>query len=212
MKITAVVPIKLNNERLPGKNLKMLGDKPLIHYILHTITSIPQIEAVYVYCSNEEVCGFLPEGVQFLKRPQFLDSQSTHFNQIFDCFISEVKSDIYVLAHVTAPFLRPETVIECIEQVKAGNHDAAFTVTKMQEFLWTEGRPFNFDPCDLPRTQDLSPIYKETTGLYVFTKQSYVENHSRTGRYPYMKEVSFKEAIDIDNPEDFKLAEYVLNM
>jgi CMP-N-acetylneuraminic acid synthetase len=113
---------------------------------------------------------------------------------------------------VTAPFLHVETVQECIEKVKKGEHDSAFTVSRIQDFLWTKGTPFNFVPSDVPRTQDLIPIYKETTGLYVFTKQCYVENHARTGRYPYMKEVSFKESIDINNPEDFQLAEYVLNM
>jgi CMP-N-acetylneuraminic acid synthetase len=212
MKVTAVVPIKLNNERLPGKNLKMLGDRPLIQYILHTLTSIPLINAVYVYCSDERVCDFLPAGIRFLKRPEFLDLPSCRINQVIDCFISDVESDIYVLAHVTAPFLHVETVQECIEKVKKGEHDSAFTVSRIQDFLWTKGSPFNFAPSDVPRTQDLVPIYKETTGLYVFTKQCYVENHARTGRYPYMKEVSLKESVDINNPEDFKLAEYVLNM
>jgi CMP-N-acetylneuraminic acid synthetase len=212
MRVTAVVPIKLNNERLPGKNLKMLGDKPLIQYILHTLTSIPIIDTVYVYCSDEHVCDFMPERVRFLKRPEFLDFSSAHFNQIFDCFISEVASDIYVLAHATAPFLRPETIAECIEEVRNGKHDSAFTATRIQDFLWMNGHPLNFDPSDIPRSQDLVPIYRETTGLYIFTERSYAENHTRIGKHPYIREVSFKESVDINNPEDFELAEYVLNM
>ena len=35
-----MVPIKLNNERLPGKNIKLLGDKPLINYMLPTLNNI----------------------------------------------------------------------------------------------------------------------------------------------------------------------------
>jgi CMP-N-acetylneuraminic acid synthetase len=212
MKITAVVPIKLTNERLPGKNLKILGDKPLIQYILYTLTSIPTIDTVYVYCSNERLCGFLPEKVRFLKRPEFLDLPSSNFNQIFDSFISEVESEIYVYTHATAPFLRAETIVECIEEVKRGKYDSAFTVSKIQDFLWMNGRPLNFDVSDMPRSQDLPPIYRETSGVYVFTRESYVANHARIGKRPYMKEVSFKESVDINNSEDFELAEKLLNM
>jgi CMP-N-acetylneuraminic acid synthetase len=212
MKVTAVVPIKLNNERLPGKNLKMLGDRPLIQYILHTLTSIPLINSVYVYCSDERICDFLPPQVRFLKRPEFLDLPSSNFNQIFDSFISEVESEIYVYTHATAPFLRAETIVECIEEVKRGKYDSAFTVSKIQDFLWMNGEPLNFDVSDTPRSQDLPPIYRETSGVYVFTRESYVATHARIGKHPYMKEVSFRESVDINNPEDFELAEKLLNM
>jgi CMP-N-acetylneuraminic acid synthetase len=144
MKIVAIIPIKLNNERLSGKNLKVLGNKPLIQYILHTLMDIPIIDVVYVYCSDKRVCDVLPEGIRFLKRPEYVDSQSARFNHIFDCFISEIEADIYVYTHATAPFLRAETIMECIEEVDSGRYDSAFTVSKIQDFLWMDGKPLNF--------------------------------------------------------------------
>jgi CMP-N-acetylneuraminic acid synthetase len=212
MRVTVVVPIKLNNERLPGKNLKILGDKPLIQYILHTLKSIPIIDTVYVYCSDERICDFLPAEVRFLKRPEFLDLPSCRINQVIDCFVADVKSDIYVLAHATSPYLRAETVSACIEAVRTEAYDSSFTVTKIQDFLWMQGKALNFDPSDIPRTQDMSPVYRETSGVYVFSDASYRNYHARVGKHPYLREVSFKEAIDINDSEDFKLAENVLNM
>ena len=52
MKVVAFVPIRLNSKRVVGKNLKMLGDKPLLQYILETLVTVPQIDEVYVYCSD----------------------------------------------------------------------------------------------------------------------------------------------------------------
>ena len=53
MKTVAVVPMKLNNRRLPQKNTKSFSNgKPLCYYILHTLLQVKQIEEVYVYCSN----------------------------------------------------------------------------------------------------------------------------------------------------------------
>ena len=70
MKIVAFVPIRLNSKRVVNKNLKLLGDKPLMCYILDTLVKIKAIDEVYVYCSQEEIIKYLPERVKFLKRPE----------------------------------------------------------------------------------------------------------------------------------------------
>lgn len=62
------------------------------------------------------------------------------------------------------------------------------------------------------RSQDLEPIYRETSGVYVFTKEVFEKYHRRIGKKPYIKEISYKEAVDINNPEDFYLAEALLNI
>jgi CMP-N-acetylneuraminic acid synthetase len=210
MKTTAIVPIKLNNERLPGKNIKMLGDRPLIQYILGTLTSIHDIDEIYVYCSSNSICKYLSGKIKFLKRKKELDLPSSNFNQIFDAFISVVDSDIYIYAHATAPFITAETVIDCLDKVKNGSYASAFTANKIQDYLWADGKPLNFDATNLPRSQDLKPIYRETSGIYVFTKEEYLKHRRRIGDNPYIKEVSYKEAVDINTSEDFELAQQIL--
>ena len=123
-----------------------------------------------------------------------------------------IDADIYVYAHATAPFITVETMKQCIEAVKSGDYDSAFCASKIQTFLWKNGEPLNFDASNLPRTQDLEPIYQETSGVYVFTKEVYRKCGRRIGMKPFIKEVSFKETIDIDNPEDFDLAEALVNI
>lgn len=210
MKIVAIVPIKLNNERLPGKNIKLLGETPLIQFILKSLIQINDIEKIYVFCSDESIISYLPSKVEFLKRDINLDLPTSNFNQIFDAFTAVVDADIYVYAHATAPFITKETIQECINQVKSEQFDSAFTASKIQDYLWMNGEPLNFDATNLPRSQDLSPIYRETSGIYVFTKKQYLQTHRRIGFKPYIKEVSFKEAIDINTEEDFKLAQLII--
>ena len=154
----------------------------------------------------------MPEGVNFIKRPEYLDLPTSNFTQIFDSFIETVDADIYVYAHATAPFITIDTMKQCIEAVKSGNYDSAFCAVRLQDYLWQDGEPLNFDASDLPRTQDLKPIYQETSGVYVFTKNVYLKYRRRIGKKPYIREVSFKEAVDIDNPEDFELAEALVNL
>ena len=211
-KIVAVMPIKMNNERLPGKNTKMLGGKPLIQYQLDNLLLVQEIDSVNVFCSNEALIPFLPKGVNFVKRPIELDLPTANFSQIFDAFTKQYDADIYVFDHATAPFVTVETIRECLSAVLSGQYDSAFCATKIQDFLWQNGKPLNFDATNIPRSQDIEPIYRETSGVYVFTREVWQSLHRRIGNHPYVKEVSFKEAVDINNPEDFQLAEALLDI
>lgn len=206
------MPIKLKNERCPGKNTRMLGEKPLLQYELDSLKATGHCSEINVYCSDDAVVPFLPEGVTFLKRAKALDLPTSNFTQIFSTFMSEKDADIYVYAHATAPFITVETMKQCIEAVKSGEYDSAFCAVKLQDYLWQDGQPLNFDATNLPRTQDLKPIYQETSGVYVFTKEVFQQYKRRIGVKPFIKEVTFKEAVDIDNPEDFDLAEVMLNV
>lgn len=212
MKIVAIMPIKLNNERLPGKNTKVLGRKPLLQYELDSLQKTKMLDSIYVYCSDEAVIPFLPSGVNFIKRPSYLDLPTSNFSQIFDSFMSKIDADIYVYAHATAPYITVNTMKQCIQAVVSGNYDSAFCASKIQDYLWKNGEPLNFDATNVPRSQDLEPIYRETSGVYVFTKEAYRNCHRRIGLKPFVKEVTFKEAVDINNPEDFELAEALLNI
>ena len=212
MKIIAFMPIKLHNERCPGKNTRILGGKPLLAYELETLESTGLCGDINVFCSSEDVIPFIPEGVNFLKRPEFLDLPTSNFTQLAEEFIKMRDADVYILLHATAPFITANTMKECIEAVTSGEYDSAFCARKIQTFLWQNNRPLNFDASNLPRTQDLTPIYEETSGIYVFKKEVFTHLKRRIGEKPFIKVVSMKESVDIDEEKDFSIAESVLDI
>lgn len=212
MSIIAIMPIKLNNERLPGKNTKLLAGKPLLQYELENLFKTNLLDEICVYCSDESIKTYLPSYVDFLKRPVWLDLPTSNFTQIFEQFMLVKDADIYVYAHATAPFISVDTMKECIQAVQSGKYDSAFCATRIQDYLWKDGKPINFDASNIPRSQDLAPIFRETSGVYVFTKSVFAKYHRRIGEHPFIKEVSFKEAVDINNPEDFDLAEALVHV
>lgn len=211
-KVVAIMPIKMNNERLPGKNTKLLGDKPLLQYELLNLKNIPQIQEICVYCSNHEIKAYLPKGIRFIERSETLDLPTANFTQIFQSFMEQCNADVYVYAHATAPFISLKTMQDCVDAVLSGRYDSAFCAKRLQDYLWQDGNPLNFDATNVPRTQDLKPIYQETSGIYVFKKEVFLKYRRRIGINPFIKEVSLKESIDIDEPEDFRIAETLLNL
>ncbi|MDD2285811.1 MAG: acylneuraminate cytidylyltransferase family protein [Paludibacter sp.] len=212
MKVVAIVPIKLNNERLPNKNiLSFTNGQPLVTYILNTLLRVSNLDACYVFCSNENIRSYLPTGIHFLKRDVSLDTPTTTSNDILSSFMESVDADVYLLTHATSPFIRPESIEKGIDAVLSGKYDSAIAVSQLQDFLWINNQPFNYDPTCIPRTQDLSPMYLETSGLYVFTNELFKAEKRRVGHNPYLLEVSKIEAIDIDELDDFMIADAIYN-
>lgn len=207
MKTVVLLPIKMNNQRVPGKNIKCFDDgTPLMQLIQETCLKTKTVDEIYVYCSNPAIQEYIVPGVKFIERPAFLDGDGVNSNDIIKEFVKTIDADIYVETHATGPFTRPESIDACVKAVMSGKYDSAFMAKKMQEFLWQEGKALNFDIGHFPRTQDLVPIYSETPGAYVFPKETFEKYHRRVGVKPYIHEVSEIESRDIDYPEDFEIA------
>ena len=212
MKTVAVVPMKLNSSRLKNKNIKSFTNGlPLCSYILNTLNEISSIDEIYVYCSDSKIVDYLPKGVKYLKRSSSLDTDDTKINEVLYSFYKEVPADIYVLAHTTSPFIKSTSIEKGLSLVLSGEYDSAFSVKKMQDFFWKDNKPINYDLSCVPRTQDLDPFYMETSGFYIYKKNIIKNKKSRIGDNPYLVEVSQIESIDIDEEEDFFIADSIFN-
>ena len=210
MKTIAFVPIRLNSKRVVGKNLKMLGDKPLLCYILDTLVQVKRIDEVYVYCSSEDIIKFLPKGVKFLKRPEFLDRDETLGKEIYEEFTKTVDADVYILAHTTSPFIKVATIENALNKILDENYDSAFSAEKIQTFAWFNGKTLNYDLKEIPRTQTIEPVYVETSAFFMFKRDIWKVYKQRIGFNPYFAIVDKVEGVDIDWPEDFEFAETIL--
>lgn len=212
MKIVAIVPMKLNNRRLPQKNTKCFTNgKPLCHYILSTLLTVEEIDEVYVYCSNPDIREYLPDRVRYLQRPVSLDQDTTRMNEVLYSFAGQVEADIYVMTHTTAPFISKGSIERGLRAVCSGEYDSAFAARRLQDFLWKDGRPFNYELDNIPRTQDLDALYEETSGFYIYKSEVITRLHRRIGENPYIVEVGGIESVDIDESEDFIIADAIYN-
>ena len=96
-----------------------------------------------------------------------------------------------------------------LAKVTSGEYDSAFSAVVLQDYMWYQGKPFNYDMKNIVRTQDLEPIYMETGAFFIFTKEVFQKLHQRIGDKPYIYEIDQFEAVDIDTREDFEFAQAV---
>jgi phosphoglycolate phosphatase-like HAD superfamily hydrolase/CMP-N-acetylneuraminic acid synthetase len=211
MKVSAIVPIKLKSRRLPNKNFLMLGGKPLASYIFETLLSTPEIQEVYCYTSQPQIISLLPDGVKLLVRPSRLDGDDVKANELFDYAVKNIDTDILVIAQVPGPFITAKSISNGVNAVTSGKYDSSFSVQRVQTYCWHAGKTVNYSPNDMDQTQNLEPVYAETSGFYAFKRDDYLRTNTRINGKPFLVEVSDREAVDIDNPKDFALATQLLD-
>jgi CMP-N-acetylneuraminic acid synthetase len=210
MKVVAFVPIKLNSERLPRKNILPLGEHRLCYYIFETLKKAG-IEDIFVFCSDEKIKKYIPSYVKFLKRDSRLDKNETTGLEIYKEFVKQLDQevDVYVLAHTTSPFLKAESIKKGLRAIEKG-YDSALSVQEIRTFAWYKGKPLNYNLDNIPRTQDINSIYIETSGFFIYKKEV-IDQNRRIGMSPFFVEVDSFEAIDIDTKEDFEFAEKIMH-
>ena len=211
--IVALVPMRHHSQRVPGKNYRIFAGKPLYHYIITSLLSIDTIDEVVIDTDSsiirEDVLRYFPR-VRLLERPAHLKDGNVPMNDVLLNDVNEVDSNFYLQTHSTNPLLRSETIANAIKSFLDNYpmYDSLFSVTKVQGRLW-DGltRAINHNPAILLRTQDLPPIYKENSCIYLFDRHTLEKKHNRIGERPLMFEIDQIESIDIDEELDFKVAE-----
>lgn len=215
-KIVALVPMRHDSQRVPGKNYRPLAGRPLYHYILNTLFACPEIGEIVVDTDSPEIMAGLKAAfptVTILERPEHLRAGDVPMNEVLIHDTGQVQADFYLQTHSTNPLLRPETISNAIRKLLDNYpaYDSLFSVTRWQTRLWDSlGRPINHDPAVLLRTQDLRPVFEENSCLYIFTRQKLIDRRNRLGERPLMYEIEAPEAWDIDEELDFAIVDFLL--
>jgi len=214
--IAALVPMRHHSQRVPGKNYRLLGGKPLYQHIIQTLLACPEITRVVVDTDSPEIASGLQQHfpqVLVIDRPEHLRADDIPMNEVLAYDTSQVAADFYLQTHSTNPLLRSETISRAIQSFLAvyPAYDSLFGVTRLQTRLWDQlGRAINHNPAILLQTQDLPPVYEENSCMYLFTRQTLLARRNRLGERPMIWEINRSEAWDIDEEIDFAIVNFLM--
>ena len=211
--IVAFVPMRHVSKRVPGKNYRSFGGRPLYHHIIETLLNCSRVSRVVIDTDSDTISDDATRhfpSIKILTRPQHLREDTIPMNDVLLHATEQVNGDFYLQTHSTNPLLLASTVNRAINLflAKYPMHDSLFGVTRVQARLWDGlARAVNHNPAILLRTQDLPPIYQENSCLYLFTRQTLQQRRNRIGERPLLFEIDRHEAQDIDEEVDFQIAE-----
>lgn len=212
-RLTAIIPIKYNSQRVPGKNFRSFSGKPLFYWIIKTLYSCYCVSDVVVNADSEEVetrvREFFP-AIKVIRRPQYLCGDDVSVNLILEETLEQTAGEFFIQTHVTNPCLKSSTIDAACSLFLSDNgvHDSCFSVTKhYSRFYDAQFQPINHNPDVLVQTQDLPPIYEDNSCFYIFSREGFKQTERRIGRNPLLFPVARIESSDIDTEEDFLMAE-----
>ena len=92
------------------------------------------------------------------------------------------------MCHATSPHLKTKSIEIGLDKVVEEGYDSAFSVNKVQTFSWFNGNPLNYDFDDVVMTQDLEPVFWETSAFYIFKREVLLKYNRRIGENYFMVE------------------------
>ena len=218
-RLVALLPFKRNSTRVPNKNFREMHSKPLYCWVLEALINAKLVDQIVINTDAADLIinnPLVSHGkVKLVERHVKLIGDEVSMNLIIESDLNSIDGDQFLMTHVTNPLVQSKTFDRAISKFRSnlqnGTFDSLFSVNKMQERFYTEeGTPISHDPRELLPTQCLTPIYKENSNIYIFTRQSFVNAGGRIGQRPFLFEMNETESIDIDNQQDWLISEALL--
>jgi len=221
-----IIPMKENNVRLPGKNVKMLGGKPLYHHMTDMLQSI-EVDLIIFDLQGESLVEQVNKDIAYQgwdritisRRPSEYCDPMIGGNELLSRFRLEWKpDDVIAQMHVTSPFLKGSTVQSAFIDLESDRRYMSYaSVTEEYQRAWMSDKDtdhmdaVNHDP-EGPtlRTQDLQPVLMENGAFFMFKGEYFDKYDRRNGPDSRPRPISFPETIDIDTRANFIQAELYL--
>jgi len=217
-KLIAMIPVRLGSKRIPKKNLRLINGKPLVSYIIEAAKESNIFDEIYLNSESEEFLPIVEEhGIKFYKRPDHLSTDSATNDDFALDFINNTDGDILIQLLATSPFINGDEIKGFVKSMLENNYNTQILVKNEQIECLFNDEPINFIQKDktLP-SQMLKPIQVYACGIMGWDTEIFKHNMKTYGSAYHggdgtIGTYSIKgySTIDIDNEEDFDLAESV---
>lgn len=217
MKTIVIIPARGGSKRLPQKNIKLLGQIPLLaHSILYAQANDDIVDEIYVSTDDEQIKQVaLQFGAKVIDRPLSLSGDLEPTVSALKNVLEQIDDKIenVILLQATNP-LRPTNLLrEAFEIYKEKKNDSLFTVSQNHQKLGKIENdkfiPFNYTIGQ--RSQDLEPLFYENGLLYISKTKLILEDKILSeNAFPLQMNHIFA-TVDIDDQNDFNYATYLLS-
>lgn len=217
-----IIPARGGSKGIPGKNIKPLAGKPLIAYSIEQAIKTLSIDRIIVSTDDQKIKEVaLKYGAEVQMRPPELAQDDTPLIPVLQYVVNKIEEegeqvDIVVLLQPTNPLRKVEHIETAIEKIKAG-HNSATTVVPLEikpvciMEIDPDGKSIFISEDDRVLRQQIKQ-YRVDGTVFAYNKETLMQlvdvPWDRENNAPII--IKQKEAIDIDEPFDFKLAEEII--
>ncbi len=225
-KILAVITARGGSKGIPGKNIKMLGDKPLIAYSIDAAKKSKLITHTIVSTDDKEIAEVAKKygGEVPFVRPAELAGDTVKHVPVMQHAIEFMEKKLgvtfgfVVILQPTSPFRLPEDIDKTLERLIESKADSAVSLVdvgndhpvKAKKLIDGKVLPYCIPETEGVRRQDLEQAYRRSGAVYAM-RRDLIMGGGLYGEYIVGHVVPADRSIDIDTPFEWFRAEWMLN-
>ncbi len=227
MNILGVITARGGSKGIPGKNIKLLGNKPLIAYTIEVAKQSKLVNHLIVSTDDEaiaSVCREFGASVPFIRPKELAEDKTPHLpvmQHAIDFYEKEnnLTVDYVVILQPTSPFRIAEDIDKTIEKLIEAKADSAVSLVevvnsehpiKIKKLEGNKVLPYSIPEEEGIRRQDLPVAYRRSCAVYTMRRDLIMKENKLYGDHIVGHIVPRERSIDIDYPWDWVQAEYIL--
>lgn len=218
MKVLVIIPARGGSKGVPKKNIKILGDKPLIAHAIDCAKASKKTTRFIVSTDSEEIAEVAKQlGSEVIQRPEDLATDTSNVVTAVEHVYQELQEDfeIIVLLQPTSPLRTSADLDHIISMFENDTIDGVISVVPMDDMhparMYNLGSNAELIPFitegETARRQDLKPVYYRNGCFYAVKTEAFFKEKSFmvTNKKAYIMNADW--LANIDTPRDFKIAE-----
>lgn len=218
-KIAAFIPVRGGSKGIPNKNIKIIGGKPLLHWVCTAALGTEQIAKV-VLATDSELIAKIAEQLENPKLEIFwrgaencTDTASTEMAMLE--YASKVDDFTHMmLIQATSPLLKSSHLDEAINNYFETGTDSLIALVRQLKFIWKQNpdgkvEPMNYNPLKRPRRQEFNGILTEPGAFYMTRRELLLETGCRISGTILGYELPEELYFDLDTLLDWEIVETI---
>jgi N-acylneuraminate cytidylyltransferase len=220
MKTVAIITARGGSKRIPRKNIKPFVGKPIIAYSIEAACQAGIFDEVMVSTDDEEIAAVARQygaSVPFMRSEKTSDDYATTadvINEVVSAYRQKGEEFTYACCiYPTAPFVTAEKLQKSFRLLTESGADSVLPITRFSFPIWRSFKKegdkvsYNWPEHSLKRSQDLPPAFHDCGQFYFLHLPVFIASPKLVTDNTIGFEVPESEVQDIDNEEDWKIAE-----
>lgn len=210
----AIIPARAGSKGVPGKNVAVVGGKPLVAWVIEAALNAISVDAVVVSTDCDKVTAVADlYRVPVIKRPPELaaDEAPSELALLHVLETIDYVPEIIVYMQPTSPLTTAANIDNTVWHMQDRSADSALLAVPFHYFLWDgRARALNHDKYERPRRQDRPRQYIETGGVYVMRTAGFLKHKFRFFGKTVVYCCETGTHMEIDDPIDLVIADTLL--
>jgi len=145
-KLVAHIPARGGSKRVPSKNLRYIGGRPLIAYAVDCGLRCPDLADLYVNTDSAEIADLAIElGSQVYRRPSHLATDEATGEEFTIDFIERFEPDTLLMISPVCPLIEPADISAALQAYEDSDADTLISCSTTQLQTFCDGKPINID-------------------------------------------------------------------